>query len=336
MSYCHIFKICIDHISAILLFTKCVEGICLQFNDYIKKCRQHMQLTQEQLVHDLYSYSIEHFKSLDTRTLSKWERGDTKPKASKQVSIIKYFQVKTGVALPCWTEYSIDEAESQICKAGMGNLIGKSKKLIYDFPSEMMSVDDINVYPVRNFDNMDALIENNMHLHQSLNHESSQLSHEQFRKWAIHPDNLFLACEHKGTFLGLLFAARVKPSVLDKIVNLEMKKNEVSENDFASFNEEGSILLLSFFALNVKVATLLFIRFYAHIIANQKYIVDIGGITNSDEAKKLVSNMNLYYQNSLITDDGVKITGYKQSLANVLASEYAVKMLLSKQACPEE
>ena len=295
-----------------------------------------MQLTQEQLVHDLYSYSIEHFKSLDTRTLSKWERGDTKPKASKQVSIIKYFQIKTGVALPCWDHYSIEETEDLICQVGMKNLIGKTKKLIFDFPSEMMSVDDITVFPVRNFENMDALIESNMHMHQSSNHESSQLTREQFREWAMHPDNLFLACEHKGTFLGLLFTARVKPEVLDKIVNFKMKKNEVLEKDFASFDEKGSMLLLSFFALNQKVATMLFIRLYAHLIANQKHIVDIGGITNSDEAKKLVSNMNLQYQNHMTTNDGVKITGYKQSLANVLASEYAVKMLLSKQKCPEE
>jgi len=308
----------------------------LKFNEYLKSCRQYSQLTQEKLVHDFYSHDIEHFKSLDSGMLRKWEKGVTKPKASKQVSIIRYFQVQTGIALPCWNEYTIDEAESQICKVGMGNLIGKSKKLIYDFPSEMMSVDEINVYPVRNFDNMDSLIDSNMHLHQSSNHESSQLSREQFREWAIHPDNLFLACEHKGTFLGLLFTARVKPEILDKIVNFEMKKNEVRENDFASFDEEGSMLLLSFFALNQKVATLLFIRLYAHLIANQKQIVDIGGITNSDEAKKLIANMNLHYQSSKVTDDNVKITGYKQSLSNVLASEYAVKMLLSKQECPEE
>jgi len=295
-----------------------------------------MQLTQEQLVHDLYSYSIEHFKSLDTRTLSKWERGDTKPKASKQVSIIKYFQVKTGIVLPCWDHYSIEETEDLICHVGMKNLIGKTKKLIFDFPSEMMSVDDITVFPVRNFENMDALIDSNMHLHQSSNHESSQLTREQFREWAMHPDNLFLACEHKGTFLGLLFTARVKPEILNNIVNFKMKKNEVLEKDFASFYEKGSMLLLSFFALNQKVATLLFIRLYAHLIANQKYIVDIGGITNSDGAKKLVSNMNLQYQNHMTTHDGVKITGYKQSLSNVLASEYAMKMLLTKQKCPEE
>jgi transcriptional regulator with XRE-family HTH domain len=302
----------------------------------LRSCRERYKLTQEELVSNLYIYDINNFGSLDIHLVSKWERGIVKPKISKQVSIVKYFQKYSNMALPCWNTYSIEETEELICQVGMKNLIGKTKKLIYDFPSERMSVDDINIYPVRNFDNMDSLIESNMHLHQSLNHESSQLSREQFREWAVHPDNLFLACEHKGTFLGLLFSARVKPEVLNKIVNFKIKKNAVNKDDFASYNEEGSFLLLSFFALNQKVATLLFIRLYAHMIANQKHIVDIGGITNSDEAKKLVSNMNLQYQNSMTTNDGVKITGYKQSLSNVLASEYSVKMLLSKQECPEE
>ena len=308
----------------------------LQFNEYLKLCRQQNQLTQEQLVQELYSFNIEHFQSLDTRALSKWERGDTKPKALKQVSIFKYFQSKTGLSLPCWDDYSTEEAEKTICKVGMDNLIGKSKKLIYDFPSEMMSVDDINVYPVRNFENMDSLINTNMHLHKSSNHEVSQLSKDQFREWAMHPDNMFLACEDNGTFLGLLFAVRIKPSILTKIVNFEIPRNKITKNDFASFDEKGSYMLLSFFALNKKVATLLFIKLYAHFIANQKNIVDIGGITNSDEAKKLIANMNLEYQKSITTSDNVKITGYIQSLNNVLASEYAVKMLLSKQECPEE
>ena len=308
----------------------------MKFNEYLKQCREQNHLTQEQLVNALYSHDTKQFNALDARTLSKWENGATQPKTAKQVSIIKYFQLKTGDPLPCWSDYTVEEAETHICQVGMGNLIGKTKKLIYEFPSEMMSIDDIKVYPVRNFENMDSLIESNMHLHQSSNHELSQLNHEQFREWAIHPDNLFLACEHKGSFLGLLFTARVKPEILNKIVNFKMKKNEVTENDFASFDEEGSVLLLSFFAMNPKVATLLFIRLYAHLIANQKHIIDIGGITNSGEAKKLVSNMNLQYQNSIITDDNVKITGYKQSLSNILASEYAVKMLLSKQECPEE
>ena len=71
-----------------------------------------------------------------------------------------------------------------------------------------------------------------------------------------------------------------------------MKKNDITADDFASSDEEGSSLMLSFFAMNDKTATLLFIRYYAHLIANQKTIDEIGGITIQDEAKKIINNMN--------------------------------------------
>jgi len=287
-------------------------------------------------VHDLYSHDIDQFRALDTNTLGKWERSITKPKAAKQVSIIKYFQVKTGVVLPCWDTYSSDEAANLICKAGMRNLIGKSKKHIYNFPSEMMSVDDMHVYPLRTFDRMDALIEMHMPLHQSINHKSLQLSKEQFKEWALHPDSLFLACEYKDTFIGLSFSTKLKPEIFDKILNFEMKRSDITTDDFASYDEVGSSLMLGFFAFNEKAATLLFIRYYAYLISNQKCIADIGAISNSEEAIKLVSNMNLEYYGSHMTKDNVNIKAYRQTLFNVLASEYVVKMILSKQDCPEE
>lgn len=308
----------------------------MQFNEYLRSCREHNQLTQEQLVYDLYSHDIDSFEGLDTSTLSKWERGITKPKATKQVSIIKYFQNKTGDVLPCWNNYSIDEAEKLICKVGISNLIGKSKKHIYDFPSDRMSVDDINVYPLRSFERMDDLIELNMPLHQKFNHESIQLTKEQFKKWALHSDSLFLACEYKGTFIGLTFTVKVKQKVFDKILNFEIKRSDITPDDFAAIDEVGSSLFLSFFAMNQKAATLLFVRYYAYLIANQKYIAEIGGVINSEAAMKLISNMNLQYQGNEITDDDVKIKAYRQTLPNVLASEPVVKMILSKQDCPEE
>ena len=94
--------------------------------------------------------------------------------------------------------------------------------------------------------------------------------------------------------------------------------------------------MIGFFAMNEKAATMLFIRYYAHLIANQKMIEEIGGVTIIDEAKKIVSNMNLYHYTSKTTDDNVEIEAYRQSIFNVLASENTVKMLLSKQECPEE
>ena len=128
----------------------------------------------------------------------------------------------------------------------------------------------------------------------------------------------------------------MKKEVFDKVLNFEMKRGEITTEDFASFDEIGSSLMLGFFALNEKAATLLFIRYYAYLISNQKFISEIGAISNSKEAIKLISNMNLEYHGDHTTEDNVKIKAYKQSLFNVLASEYVVKMLLSKQDCPEE
>jgi hypothetical protein len=200
----------------------------------------------------------------------------------------------------------------------------------------MMNVDDMKVYPVRHFERMDALLENNMHIQHSYIHKSIQISLEQFKEWALHPSNLFLACEYKDNFLGLFFTVRVKPEVFNKVMNFEMKKSEITSSDFASFDEMGSILMIGFFAMNEKAATMLFIRYYAHLIANQKMIEEIGGVTVNDEAKKIVSNMNLYHYNSKTTDDNVEIEAYRQTIFNVLASENTVKMLLSNQECPEE
>ena len=308
----------------------------MHFNEYLKSCREKNNLTQEQLVHDLYSHNIDLFAALDTGTLGKWERSITKPKAAKQVSIIKYFQGITGIVLPCWDTYSTDEAASLICKSGMRNLIGKSKKHIYNFPSEMMSADDIHVYPLRTFDRMDALLEMHMSLHQDINHTSLHISKEQFREWALHPDSLCLACEYKGTFIGFSFTTKVKPEIFDKVLNFEMQRSEITTKDFASFDEVGSSLMLGFFAFNEKAATLIFIRYYAYLISNQKYIADVGAVSNSEDAIKLISNMNLQYYGRHMTEDNVKIKAYRQTLFNVLASEYVVKMILSKQDCPEE
>lgn len=68
----------------------------------------------------------------------------------------------------------------------------------------------------------------------------------------------------------------------------------------------------------------------------ERSISEIGVVTALDEVKKVVSNMNLRYYASKITDDNVEIKAYRQTLPNIFASENVVKMILLKQECPEE
>ena len=52
-----------------------------------------------------------------------------------------------------------------------------------------MNVENMNIHLLRNFDNMDTLLEVNMDLHQDANHPSTQISLEQFKEWSLHPSS---------------------------------------------------------------------------------------------------------------------------------------------------
>ena len=312
------------------------RGNDVQFNEYLKSCRENQTLTQEELVGRLYTYDIDNFGGLDTSTLSKWERSITQPKVAKQVAIMKYFQELTGDSLPCINHPSLEEAEALVCKKAVQNILGKNKQIIFNFPSEFMSLDDMVIAPLRHFERMDVFIEGNMHIQQGFNHPYTYTSKEQIKEWSMHPSSLFFACEYKDAFLGLFFSLKLKPEIFNKIVNFEMRNSDLTVDDFASSEEQGSILMLSFFAMNDKAAMMLVIRYVAHLIANQDTIVEIGVVTSNAEAIKITDRVNILHHESITTEDHQKIQSLKQTLPNILASEYILKMLLSKQKCPEE
>ena len=281
-------------------------------------------------------YDVENFEGLDTSTISKWERGITKPKLSRQVRILQYFQSITNSALPCWGNYSHNEIEERICKVGMQNLLGKSRELILNFPSKMIAADDLTVTQLRESDEIDKIISINIDLDRGFNHRFTGLLPENFKEWAIHPSNSFFVCEYKDQFFGLLFTLRLKPEIFEKVMNLELKEKDIREDHLAAMNEMGSNYIISFFAMNEKAATMLFIRYYAHLIANQAVIEEVGVATMMDSARKILKNMNLKLYSGCKIDEDLILETYREKLANFLASEYVLKMTLSKQECPEE
>jgi transcriptional regulator with XRE-family HTH domain len=309
-------------------------GDNLQFNHYLKACRESSKLTQEQLVHQLYTHDMQAFKSLDGSIFSKWERGIIEPKLSKQVSIVRYFQKQTNKALPCFDNYTVDKAEAVLCESGMKNLLGKSKKLILDFPSSVIGIDDLMVYHVRNSENFDKYISINVDLDKDFSHDYSQLDFERFKSWASNPVNSFYVCEYKEQFFGLLFTLRVKPEIFDKLMKFEIDEKELVNDDFALFNEVGSNYMISFFAMNDKAATLLFIRYYAYLIANQDVIEEVGTASMMEDAKKLIGNMHFELCTSKTLSEDLTIESYRATLSTFLAHESVLKMLLSKQEIP--
>ncbi len=308
----------------------------MHFSTYLKLCREKSGLTQEKLVSELYIHDMDNFKYLDNSMLSKWERNFAEPKVLKQVSIIKFFQKRIGGALPCWDGYSIDDVEEMICKAGMEHLLGKSKKLVLNFPSDVMHTKNLRIFQLHDSNMFDKVININMDLDKSFNHNMTHVKSTQFKKWALHPSSSFFVCVYKDEFFGLLFTLRLKPEVFEKIMNLEMHENELTENDFASFHEMGCNFMISLFAMNEKAASVLFIRYYAHLIAHQNMISEVGYATMLEDTKKLLGSMNFFHCTSEPITKDFELQTYRMTLSSFLACENVVKTILFGAECSEE
>ena len=306
----------------------------MKFNEYLKSCRKTYKLTQEELVQELYNFD-ESFIGVDTRTLTRWEQAQTQPSIDRQMTIVKYFQTLSSSVFPCFEEYDTEEVQAQICRVGISNIIGKNRELVLNFPASYIIVDDLKITHLRHSDTIDSTIKIAMRLDKEFTESYSQLQDKNFKDWAMHPSTLFLICEVDKQFFGLLFTLRLKPEIFDKIMNFEMQEKDLDVSHFASYDEDGCSYLLNFFAHSPKAASLLYLRYYAHLIANQDSISKVGALTMMSEGKKLIERIKLSHKESAVIY-GHSIYSYEAPLSDVLINEAVLKMIFQKQDCPQD
>lgn len=304
----------------------------MKFHEYLKSCRKKYELTQEALVQELYNFDAI-FSGLDTRTLSRWESAQTQPTAAKQVKIIHFFKRYSSHLFPCF--YNIPHIEKELCRVGIKNLIGKSKEHILNFPDNVLHVDDIDITHVRSNDDLEAILHMPKSLIKGLTSDFFKLSLEHLKKWALYPANMFLVAQSNSQFLGMFFILNLKPQSYKRMLSFELHAASITDEDFAEPGEESSLFLLSFYAYNEKIASLLFIRFYAHLIANQDNIKEIGTTPILEGAKKMTEKIHLSLINQK-TDATNNLSAYSASLEEVLINEDVLKVIFQKEDCPQE
>jgi len=304
----------------------------LQFNGYLRSCRKKYNLTQEQLVQELYNFD-DVFKGLDTRTLIRWEKGTTKPTTEKQVAIIHLFQKFSTHIFPCF--YNQEHVEEELCKVGIKNLIGNSKEHIVNFPSNIFSIEGINISHIRSDNNIDLVLDMPYSIFKGLTSNYFKLTLEVLKSWSLNPNNLFLIAQTNKQFVGMFFILRVKPQVFKKLLSFKMLVNELRDDNFANFTEEACLFPISVFAYNTKVASLLYLHFYAHLIANQDTVIEVGVTPLLDGGKKLAEKMHLTHMLDKKIN-GKVISAYSSSLENVLINKDVLKIVFLKQECPED
>ncbi|SFZ97663.1 hypothetical protein MNB_SV-5-1141 [hydrothermal vent metagenome] len=234
--------------------------------------------------------------------------------------------------LPCFEHYSLLEVEEKLSLDNMQTLLGKSEKIVLNFPKFNKTIEELNIYNLRDIPFIkDKIIKLNSKLENDFNYGLSDFYTDKISEWSQTKDNIFLICSLEDSFLGYLFALRLKPKIFTKLVNLEMKESEIKQEHFASLEEMGSDYFLSFFAMNKEAAALLFIKYYAQLVINQKSIHEVGGATMLEDAKKLIEKMCLQRHKAkpITLDDGeeIMLQTYKESLANFIACESVLKLI---------
>ena len=301
----------------------------MKFHTYLKSCRERFNLTQEQLIQELYN-TYDTFEGLDVSTFSRWERDISVPGLDRQVKIIQLFHEKSNTVFPCFDNRSSEEVENDICNRGIKNLIGHSNQHILKFPSVSFQAGDIKISHIRSTNDIDRAITMPHAVMQGFTNNNPGMTTELLKSWALHSSNLFLVSEVHGQFFGLFFNLRLKPKVFEKIMNFEMGIFTIGNDDFAAFSEMGCNLPLLFFANNEEVASLLFLRYYAHLIANQDNILEIGTTPIRDGGKKMAVKMKLKHYKDIEMKQGTR-SAYRASLADVLINETVLKMMFQRQ-----
>ena len=296
--------------------------------DYLKECRDRLGMTQDALAEALYLFDDRVFEGVTSTTVSRWERGFTAPSVSRIAGLLRFFQEKTRLPLPCVEARDTAEVESLLCDERLHGLF-RPKTMVTDLD---LRSDDFRVVNLRHHARAEEILEINEMLHRSVNTPFTQVGLETFKRWMEYPGHLFTTVMYKESFLGLLFSLRLKPESFEEVMAFERMKADLTDEDFAAPHEEGSVYMLSFFSLSQDVATLLFRRFFAHLIAYQKETEKVGYVSSFEEAWQLAKRLGL--QESGLSQSGEEtVKAFSADLFTLFRTPLAVKVLFPKEHC---
>jgi len=297
----------------------------MQFCHYIKHCRKEFNLTQEELVTHLYHYD-DIFEGLDAVTLSRWERCLTTPNIERQQKFIQAMRAFCDDSFPCWDILDFASIEEQMYQKGIQKIIGKHKRFILNFPSELIDKDNLNFTLVDDTPLYQPHIELTRNFITKFTNSYIDINPTQFYKLATYESSFFLVATYQQQFFGVIFSIRIQKETFDKLLSKQITENDISLENLASEDEIGYEYPFTFFAYTEQCATILALRYYIHLLQNQNHIKTLGSLPKSKEGKSLVEKLGLKEQ----TPDDIYPKVFEASISDVLINPYILKMLFSR------
>jgi hypothetical protein len=248
-------------------------------------------------------------------------------------AIVGYFQERSGVAFPCWEDYGPEALESLLCHEGIRALLGKTRTLYAQLPLHGLDPEQYRLMPLRHFERREQLLELHQALYDDLIPDYAGVDLPHFKEWSLDPRHFFQILLYKDSFLGLLFALRLRPEAFEEIVHFRKHKRQITEEDFAAIDAPASFLILSAFSFHPRILSTLFLKLTTHIILHQRTTRKVGLTTTLADVERMADRMNLRHVNVWKTG-GEEIHSYALEIRELLRGEEVLRALFPKKSCP--
>jgi len=246
------------------------------------------------------------------------------------VKILEYFFEKFDYFFPFLDMENVKIIEQQFSTEGIEKLLGTHKQTVMNFPTMRSDNNNFSIKLSNESSHLDTAIATAINICDDLYGVGRYYDEKTLQEFSLSSRTLFIICEYKKQYFGHSLFVCLKTDIYNKILNFQMNYEDITTSDLAVDNENGSYMSIGLFAMNKKALSLLFIRFYAYLIMNQKQISYIGTLISKDDAIEIATNFGL--KRGATNKD---LTVYNGSIKDVLLTEQIIKILFAPSSVPE-
>ena len=149
---------------------------------------------------------------------------------------------------------------------------------------------------------------------------------EILKEWCSHPSTFAFVCEANKQHAGHYILLKLKSAVAEDIVHHRRNRCTITKKDFCAPEEKGSYLTLTLFARSGKVATLLNIEHYYHLVEHMNTIDNIAIFSRREDTVPMTRTYGIHLVASGVEKkDGYTWYGLTAPLEDILFTDTIIE-----------
>jgi transcriptional regulator with XRE-family HTH domain len=252
--------------------------------------RERSGLTQKDLADEL-SYWSEDFASVNPVTISRWETGTTSPGISKKRELLKFLARNGCLRADACLDFFLERY--RLLYDSLGRIFtSRYQYIVGNYPD--FGQEEYRVTPILEHEEWKRHLEHLIDIERITNVEGYYTpTAETVRRWCAHPGTLGILCERKGRNLGHFLMIKVDDRVARQIVRHEREEFDIDPDDLRGPDEPGSYYIHALYGSNPRVAALVNVEAYLHMLRHFETIENIAIFSSRPDGAEITRDYGI-------------------------------------------